>query len=68
MAADWPKTYTTPVFAFIQDKDDTGGFRRENIGTANHRVGKATRSAKARVSAVPRAGNIKEGVRSKKEY
>jgi hypothetical protein len=68
VAIDYPKTYTTPIFAFIQDKDDTGSFRRENIGTANYRVGKATRSQKNRVSATPRAGNIKEGIRTKKEY
>jgi hypothetical protein len=67
--AEWPKTFTTPIFAFIQDRDDTGSFRREDIGTCNYKVGKApTRSKPDRVSAKPRAGNVKEGVRTKKEY
>jgi hypothetical protein len=66
--AEWPKTFTTPVFAFIQDRDDTGSFDRHHIGTAKYRVGRATRSKTTRVNATPKAGNVKEGVSTKKEY
>jgi hypothetical protein len=67
--ADWPKGYTTPVFAFIQDRDDTGlHWDRCEIGTANYKVGKVTRSKPERGNATPNVKGSARRVMTKKEY
>lgn len=62
--AEWPKTFTTTNFAFVQD-DGEPYFDRHNIGTANYPKG--TRSQPERVPIRPKSGDVKQPVVNRKK-